>query len=317
MKTKISLTLMLLLMLAGMVIISYRVNLLPELFLAIPRISGTTLPVQTLAEASRSGTKLTYESRQLATVTAINTSHDVILVGTNHYFPFVMGHYIPHGRFFREDAVRYAHHVAVLNQHAAFILFGTHEATGNTLIIDETPYVVFGIIDDKDNNHSNIYIPITRLSNTVETIITNLSITTDMIRLNEWQRLGIGDNQYYFVNFSIRNTVIRNRPILALIALVSAILVSILIRTKPHIWKLLLILPLVILWMNAFTRILVAYSSRNMLTDIQSTGLTIQMANLIRYDNLSNIFFLVFIIIHPILIFSLDKMHLMICSKRQ
>ena len=331
-RIRLACTLLAVLMLAGLVTAYYFSGLQEELFLAVPKISGTTLSVQLVEEAGSRGAAITFESRRFENVTAINNSRSVVLIGTNHSFPFVMNHRLVHGRFFREYAVRYRHRVVVLNEYAAFELFGTTEATGNELIIHGSPYTVVGVIGDGDSDGLNIYVPMTLLGNTVETIATNLALSpslTDIGILNEWQRLGVDSGRFHFVDFGVLRTVVRDKLILAFALVIMAVLLTtiskilagiknqisalrLLLRevymkellAKPPAWKLLglgtiffgIIGMFVVLAVDSFMRILVANDARGMLTDVQSAAFAGQIAEMARWYNLSNLFFTGFVI---------------------
>jgi len=325
-------------MFAGLIVAYYHARLQEELLLAIPRVSGTSLPLQLIEDAGNRGLILTFENRQVEMISVLGNSHSVVLIGTNHSFPFVMNYSVSHGRFFREDAVRYGHRVAVLNKSASFALFGTVEATGNELMINNMPHVIAGVIDDGDSSGLNIYIPAPLLGDTTETIAANLSLSptlTDIGILNEWQHMGIEGQRYKFVDFSVLQTVIRDKIALALALIMVTVIVFLLqktlggarnqvlalrqliqdeyitaVITKPPIWKLLglcvalacMVLGIIAIIMNSFMRGLVAYDARGMLANVQSAAFSRQIADMTRWYNLSNLFFLGFIVFFAMII---------------
>ena len=337
-RLKVVCVFMVILMLIGLITANYHASAQEGLLIAIPRISGISTPVTQVDEAGNRGMPFTFENRQAKTITVLGNNHGITLIGTNHNYPFIMGHKLTHGRFFREYAVRYGHRVAVLNQHAAFTLFGTINATGNELFIDNSPYIVVGVIDDGCNEELNIYVPTTHLNNTAEAITANTALSptrTNIEVLNEWQRMDIEGQNYRFVDFGALQTIVHDKVIIAFSLIAVAILLFFLSKTyasakvqasalhrvvrdayikeaivKPPAWKLLCICVVSVsivaataaLIMNSFMRILVAYDTRGMLANVQSTAFSRQIATIARWYNLSNLFSLGFILFFAMLI---------------
>jgi len=325
-------------MFAGLAVAHLHTGSHGELLLAVPRISGTSLPTRLVEDAGSRGMIFTYENRHAAAVTALNITRSVTLIGTNHSFPFVMEHNIAHGRFFREYAVRYRHRVAVLNMQASFALFGTMEATGNEIIINNLPYIVAGVIDDGEPDEVIIYVPSSLRGETTEALTANLTLSptlTDIGVMNEWQRMGIDSRQYLFVNFRVMQTVVRDKVILAIAMIVVAAMAFILskayfsaknqgwalrrlmheayiwgVLAKPPIWKLMGIVvaaagiasAIAAIVIDAFMRGLAAYDVRGMLANVQSEAFSRQIAEMTRWYNLSNLFFLGFVVFFILLI---------------
>ena len=314
---------------AGLIVTYFQAGRLADLFLAVPRIMGTSSPVGSVEAANNRGMLFTYENRSLTTVSAINSTHNVVLVGTNHNLPFVMNHSLIHGRFFREYAVRYSHQVAVLNEAAAFALFGSSEATGNEVIMRGSPYIILGVINDGDSENLNMYVPAS-LGDSTKAVAANLaSNLSDIGVLNEWQRMGISGSHYRFVDFSILRTVIQDRTILA--ATLAAIFILLLILSKivasmkmqfstlqrlrrevymttmlakSPTWKVLGLgiafiattLGCALLAMDAFMRILIAHDTRGMLDNVQSAAFSAQLEGIARLSNQSSLLLLGFVV---------------------
>ena len=331
-KIKLGCALLTVLMLAGLVMAHLHAGSQGQLLMAIPRVNGINISTQLMENASNRGMMLTWENRHAETVTALNISRSAVLIGTNHNFPFVMEYTVSHGRFFREYAVRYRHRVAVLNMHASFMLFGTMEATGNEIIINNLPYTVTGVIDDGEPDEINIYTPWTLREETIETIATNLAMSpalTDIGIMNEWQRIGIEGHQYRYVNFEVIQTLVRDKVITAFALIIAVAMTLVLSKTysaakkqattlrylthdayiwdvlaKPPVWKLLGTgiaiagtgLAIALIAMDSFMRGLVAYDARGMLANVQPVAFSRQISEMARWYNFSNLFFLGFVI---------------------
>ena len=170
-------------------------------------VSGTSLTVQQIEQLCDS-LIFTYKNQTTANITALNTQTSVTLIETNYNFPFVMNRSLLHGGFFRQE--QYKHTVAVLNERAAFDIFGTIEATGNVLTLNKTIYAVIGVINDKDAENLNIYIPAGLLGDSVESLAINLAITpypTEQI-INKLMQAGIHYKDHRFINFAAAYTAV-------------------------------------------------------------------------------------------------------------
>jgi len=333
--------------LAGLVIAYFFSAQQENLLLAVPQISGTAFPIQTAQDSS---IPLTFENLHFESVFAINSSQNVVLIGTNHNFPFVMNFNISHGRFFREDAVRYNHRVAVLNERAAFELFGTTEATGNEMTIRGAPYIVIGVINDGINDRVNVYVPATLLGNTTETIAANLNLSpaiNDITILNEWRHMGITRSQYDFVNFYTLRVVIRDRVVLAFAVFAATFLLVGLVKIfnaiggqisalrhlarevyfgelfkKSPVWKLIglglaflgVLGAFILLVMDSLMRILLATDARGMLANVQSASFATQISEIALWYNMSNLFSLSFLVFYLLLIL-IPKRENFICAR--
>lgn len=313
-------------MFAGLVVSYYSTRNMADIMLVVPKISGTSIPAQTIEETTEM--MLTHKTRRFENVTALNTTTNVVLIETNHNLPFVMNHHIVNGSFFREDAVRYNHRAAVLNKRAAFELFGTTTATGNELIIRGLTYVVTGVINDLDNDVLNIYTPTTPANSTIETIAISTDCYTSTITENDLSQIGINTNQYSFVNFNTLRALKFDKIILALFFTLICALIFILkkiIKTAQNqiltlrrltkevyfmdllknmvLYKLLavglsavsIIILIALLFNKTFWRILTAIDARGILTNVLCTSFTLQISEMTKFYTLSNVFFVGFI----------------------
>jgi len=332
-------------MLAGLGFARDQVGRQERLLIAIPRIGGATIHVsavealndrvvlisdqQQVRRVGQSRVMLTYAERSMAGISALQANHDVVLVGTNHTFPFVTNHPMIYGRFFGRDAVAYGHRVVVVNKQAAFDLFGTYEPTGNTLQISGMPYRILGVIDDGDTDNRNIYAPISTRGNAVEAIAANLAtgayepLSAEYI-LNEWQQIGVTEAGYYFVNFDILRTVIQDRFILALYLLLAGLLLIgiknainmaiakwqalkdlrcemyALELLKSHTtWKLagswgimtVIICLIGVIGLDGFSRVLIASDAGGMLANIRTDAFAMQLVQMAEWYHWSRLLF--------------------------
>jgi cytochrome c oxidase subunit IV len=246
----------------GLATAVYQANRQERLFLAIPKTSGISIAVNaaedvndrvvllTYGQETERGTVshvlLTYESRQSGSVKALQSRHDANLIGTNHSHPHVLNHKLIYGSFFSQEAIQHAQNVAVLNETAAFVMFGNIYAAGNELYIDNmkhrglSVYRVLGVVDDGDEENINVYVPVTVLGSTVNAIAANFSVNHELSAeyiQTIWQQLGVTTDRYHLVNFYTLNIVVRDRLILIFFLLISGVLLGGISKTVKSIIK--------------------------------------------------------------------------------
>jgi len=339
----VGLALLLAVTFAGLVITNHQVQQQERLIMAIPNTSGHLLSVhaveaindrvaltsygQEIERTTISRIMLTYEIRQSRSINALQSRHEVTLIGTNHSLPHVLNYSIISGSFFSQDALIHGHRVAVLNKSAAFELFGNIYAAGNELSIDNMPYRVAGVIDDGDADNFNIYVPITLMGNSVGAIAANFSVNQDLSEeyiLTVWQLLGVTSDRYSFINFDILGTIAQDRLVLAIFLMLLGLLswgifkITKAVKKEWHAFCTLkremymtdllkgksfkrlamlaaslttIVTAVAVICLNAFSRILIAYDARDMLTDIRSEVFSIQIAEMARWYNMSGLFF--------------------------
>ena len=146
---------------------------------------------------------LTYEIRRPGTVQAVNQRHTVTVVGTNSYYAGMLNYVHLNGGFFTAAAMDAKNRHAVLNETAAFQIFGSVGITGKTLKLDGESWTVTGVIQDGDTQNTNIYIPAGVAGGQAEAIIVLMDDrVTEAYAKNALKRIGIHENNYEFINLS-------------------------------------------------------------------------------------------------------------------
>ena len=150
---------------------------------------------------------ITYECSQDGVISAINKTKSAEIVAVNYLYKSVMPYPILSGGFFTEDHQKRAASAAVLNEKAAFDLFGGYTVSGGQIKVNGETYTVVGVIRDGIEDILRVYIPIT---------CTNLKPNAFMIRLdedkgvseeyviNECKQAGITDAKYDFIALGAR-----------------------------------------------------------------------------------------------------------------
>lgn len=196
---------------------------------ALPKVAGKKSVSVTAAEEINEKMMLTYETIYEKSVKAIQVSKSVTLKATNYTYHFVMGYPVVSGGFFSKDAQDDGNKVAVLNEKAAFDLFGTLDAGGNHLYIDMKPYVVVGVISDGDSDTLNVFVPSSSIGETTaECIVVSLTGVSPEQAKNELKAAGLDDIRFDFLNLGLIKSVVQNKIILsAVVALMGFSLIII------------------------------------------------------------------------------------------
>lgn len=170
---------------------------------------------------------LTYESRSPVSVQAVNSHKSAMLIGTNHNYAGIMGFLTLNGGFFTEDSEDAKSKHAVLNETAAFEIFGSINISGNTIKLNGEIWTIAGVIEDNDEENANIYVPASVSDSRVDSIMILLdkSITETYVR-NALKGIGVYESGYNFINLSKLAWSFTER---AIIAIKTALSVEILI----------------------------------------------------------------------------------------
>lgn len=160
MKNKLSL-LLLLLTFALIILCSFHISKTPDsLVFATPKSNDTIgLSAAKIEDMNDDGLMLTYTSKKPAALVFSNANFDCNLIRTNYKYPYVTGYPLGTGGFFTKTEQRNTEAVAVLNEFAAFEIFGTTDISGNTFEIEGITYTVRGVISDGELKTSNVYVP--------------------------------------------------------------------------------------------------------------------------------------------------------------
>lgn len=181
--------------------VSMRYN---DLLLATPLKPGTAGPdTENLEQFCEDEFLVTYEIRQEKTARAINSGHPVTVIGTNACYQNVLNYAMLDGGFFTKTAWDANSRHAVLNETAAFKLFGSKNISGKTMRIGEETWLVTGVIQDGDEDNANVYVPSGATGGRPQSLMALLGGgVTEAYAKTALKSLGIHDNAYKFYNLS-------------------------------------------------------------------------------------------------------------------
>jgi hypothetical protein len=151
---------------------------------------------------------LTYEQRRLSSASTVYQQCQVTLVETNSHYPALLGYQLLRGAFFTKAAWDAKSRHAVLNETAAFTLFGSNNIVGKTIKLDKETWLVSGVLRDNDDANNVIYIPSINTINNVQSANVSAIIAmlapergiSETYAKNMLKTLGIQDAAYMFVN---------------------------------------------------------------------------------------------------------------------
>jgi hypothetical protein len=158
---------------------------------------------------------LTYETAAEGVAKAPSGSHAVVFKATNSLYPFVARLPLVSGGFFTQREQESAAAVATLNKKAAFDLFGTLDAAGNTFESAGRAYRVTGVLDDGDAQQLNIYIP-AGAGDWVQALLCAPEGAEDAAR-NALKQLGLTADRYNFINLETVAALVREKSRAALL----------------------------------------------------------------------------------------------------
>jgi len=187
--------------------------------LILPKVhKSVSVDFETIEELNETKCMLTYEVSKQQNIKAINSSHTVILKGTKYTYPFVMNYPMTKGGFFTKNAVENESKYAVMNELAAFEIFGDYNIIGNKIVINHDSYIVVGIIDDGDKSNKNVYLPVTFFTNSPDTFIVKMdspnNISDEFIE-SVFKQVGITSSNYDFINIGMVYSMIGEKVLVS------------------------------------------------------------------------------------------------------
>lgn len=228
-KVKVFMLLILISLFGLMVYISIYADIkrVPDILLITPKQPiSTPIDYQKIEDKNGEDFLLTYETSNAANIKVMNKNHDVILKGTNYLYPYVMSNRILSGSFFSKDAQKENKKLAVLNKKSAFELFGNMDISDAELKIDEEIFTVIGVINDRNKDNMNVYIPVTNSGKPIDSfaaLVDGKEKTPETALENKLKPFKINSTLYNFYNF---NKFINNMNLRLLLSLKLFLLVA-------------------------------------------------------------------------------------------
>ena len=165
-------------------------------------LTAKALAPEVLDEFSGKAFQLTYEIRQTAAAQTEHRRGTVAMIGTNYAYPYVMNYVMSSGGFFTEAAQDAYSRFAVLNESAAYQLFGSIDICGAEFRLNNERFTVAGVIQDQDEDTANVYVPAYFTGGSADTLMAKMDDRnfTQAYVVNALKEIGIHENNYAFIN---------------------------------------------------------------------------------------------------------------------
>jgi len=204
-----------------------------NLFFVLPSEIGTPrFDVQAIEDFSEKEFLLTYEIPGPERVSLSHTNHPVTLIATNAAWPQVLRLTMLEGAFFSKQAWTGKQRHAVLNETAAFNIFGSSKIVGNRFRIRNDTWLVTGVISDGDEDRARIYIPSSVRGGEAGALA--LAGMDEAYVKNSLKTLGIQEANFRFINMETQCRFLWERAEVILLLFFALLFLSLL---KPLIEK--------------------------------------------------------------------------------
>lgn len=213
-KTRILLWILAAAFLVGLLMEALSVRMLDseDILLITPISSNSSgINAEQLEEINGKHFLLSYEILTRENLRALNANFEVMLRKTNYVYHYMMGFKMLTGSFFTEEDQKRKQKAAVLNEAAAYAMFGSIDVCGRKVTLDQEEYIVAGVIDDRKDAYDeksgedqvyNVYIPASISNQDPYSFAVQLSNTITAAQVkNECKYLTVPQSGYQYIHF--------------------------------------------------------------------------------------------------------------------
>jgi hypothetical protein len=150
----------------------------------------------------------------------------VSLIGTNSYYPQIVGCRLTSGGFFSAAAWKAGNREAVLNIAAAFKLFGSDDVVGQLLKINQDTWLIAGVLDDGDDEALRVYVPSSVTGGSADSLMALLDgrqVNAEYAK-NGLKQLGVFDGAYTIVDLAAVSAAFGQRLMVGIYSILILIL---------------------------------------------------------------------------------------------
>jgi hypothetical protein len=202
-----------------------------RLLLAKSTIARSLSPQQ-VEEFCQEEFLVTYEIERQIQVEAHNFRLAATLITTNSCYAQIAGYRLLNGGFFSAAAEQAGSREAVLNEAAAFQLFGGQGAYGQIIKMEGASWLVVGVLDDGDRENPRVYAPASVAGGSIDGLLVLLDdnlVNVDYAK-NGLKQLGVYDSNYTIVDLAAASAAFGQRLIVSLQAALILIILLLLQR---------------------------------------------------------------------------------------
>jgi len=173
------------------------------ILLVLPKeINSQRIDINKIEEFIKDEFLLTYEIPGSDRVRLSTGEYAVTLIGTNSCYSRVLGLPMIEGSYFSARDWEGKQRQAVLNENAAFNIYGSSHVVGNSFKIHNEIWLVAGVINDWDDDRCRIYVPSSVRGGGADVFLALTSGGIDEAYVkNSLKVLGIQEAAYNFFNF--------------------------------------------------------------------------------------------------------------------
>jgi len=199
-----------------------------NLLIALPNnIGSPKVNVYEIDDFNNNNFLLTYEILHSERVNLIYSEFPVTLAGTTSNYPQIMKYVMIEGSFFQNTAWTGKLKQAVLNEKAAFTLFGSNSVTGNRFKIHNDTWLVTGVIRDNEDG-CRIYIPSSVKGTEAGAFAMTISSQYDETYIkNSLKTIDVREGDFDFINFSAQLKRLQERIIVLLLVFTVILLLTV------------------------------------------------------------------------------------------
>ncbi|MCL2093462.1 MAG: ABC transporter permease [Treponema sp.] len=192
----------------------------PLLMVLPSGVSTFRFSADAIEEFSQTEFLLSYGIESPDRVSLHHGEYPLHIVATNSYYPFIMGLSLREGSFFSSQAWSQGQRHGVLNEGAAFSLYGSLDVVGNRFRMHNETWIVTGVLIDHEEDHPRVYIPSSTGSSFIQgsPLVLRLPPGTDRVLLYQSLRsLGLREGGHTLIDFPRFYQLLWERALLVLL----------------------------------------------------------------------------------------------------
>ena len=190
-----------------------------ENLLLVSSSGSSKINIRSIEEFIEKNFLLTYEIKSQEKITLGYADYSVLMIAANSCYPQLTGKKMTEGSFFFGQAWTGSLKHAVLNEKAAFEIFGSFNIAGKQFKIKNDTWIVTGVINDGNKETSVIYAPSSSynaasgnsVSEFLALISPSLGLDETYVK-NSLKSLGVHENNFNFYNLGSQINLMFERP---------------------------------------------------------------------------------------------------------
>jgi len=213
------------------------------LLITSAQFSSRLINVNRIEEFIESEFLVTYEILSSEIISLPHDNYPVTVIGTNSCYLQILGLPVSEGSFFSKHAWVSKQRHAVLNEKAAFTIFGSNKISGNQFRLRNDTWIVTGVINDADDETSRIYVPSSILNAQVGSFMALMAPNKgydETYLKDSLKTMGILQTNYDFYNLSLQVKLLFDRFFAVVLLLSSILFICILIKNASALKKIII-----------------------------------------------------------------------------